>query len=337
MNIKSPFQNGINSIFRVEWNLELETPLVVRNGRKFSWDNSDNSKDRNNIIKVDWSNPKTYPHEVMDLHAEVVIKNKKAMTKYTIPANSIRGVLRDWTIKHLITERQKWRWTLFETLEGDLLEQAVAELQKHMNGFSLLCDLFGMILGSQESTDSLAQCGRLQISCEKFENESNPGMITIGKLNNNSNLGPNNVSRQINQRGPVDRITHGAVSGGLHTFLEFSKGQNFTVNLSIVNPTTLDIELVTLWQREINTSMIRFGAITSIGRGKVKIGNNPKFYIHALKSSEIVKELSTKNIKPQIGPQTEADILDELWDRYEFDEKTFTGNLQKWLKKEEEQ
>jgi CRISPR/Cas system CSM-associated protein Csm3 (group 7 of RAMP superfamily) len=84
-------------------------------------------------------------------------------------------------------------------------------------------------------------------------------------------VGPGNAARQMTVRNPLDRITHASRDGGLHHFLEFSRGQSFNVQLVIRNPQASDLGLLSLWQREMDDGLLRLGALSSVGRGRVKV------------------------------------------------------------------
>ena len=186
-------------------------------------------------------------------------------------------------------------------------------LMNEKNGFALVAGLFGMTLENLEDGENYAHAGRLRVETapikpskhsKKPQIDSQFGFMD-GKSNN---FGPNNAVRHITWRGPVDRITHSAKDGGLHTFLEFSSGQTFDIQLRIINPTTYDLALLALWQREINCGYIRFGGLTSIGRGKLSVVDKRAnlFWIHNI----------SNDFKPFLDSANASDdttIDDSIW------------------------
>ena len=60
----------------------------------------------------------------------------------------------------------------------------------------------------------------------------------------------------------------GAKNQGLHHALEMSPEQVFDVELHILNPNIKDIEMLELWEDDINDGFLRFGGLTSQGRGR---------------------------------------------------------------------
>ena len=62
--------------------------------------------------------------------------------------------------------------------------------------------------------------------------------------------------------------------GGLHHFLEFCKGETFSVTIRVLNPMASDLGIISVWRREINDGMLRFGALASMGRGRVRVDDD---------------------------------------------------------------
>ena len=134
--------------------------------------------------------------------------------------------------------------------------------------------------------------------------------------------GPNNALRQITNRGPLCRITQSAAEGGLHTFLEFSTGNIFTVVLKILNPYREDIGLLALWERELVAGMIRFGAITSIGRGRVKVQDDSTHEFYTLSQSIELSKYPGLTLVTSYN-----DELSDLWNYYQIDWNQETKNV----------
>ncbi|OEU62673.1 MAG: hypothetical protein BBJ57_11930 [Desulfobacterales bacterium PC51MH44] len=113
----------------------------------------------------------------------------------------------------------------------------------------------------------------------------------------------------------MDRITHAAREGGLHYFLEFSPNQTFDVVLRVVNPDPVHLGLIALWEREIDTGILRVGGLTSIGRGRLKVENSQHdlFALPGYKGDWKLESASDQQIQPD-------DIFAQLWTTYPITE-----------------
>lgn len=300
LNIETPFENGIHSVLKIEWRLNIETPLCIKNGHSFAWqsvgDNTKKSRNRNTIYK--WNTPKQTndDNEISDLYYGLFVEDGKLIPKYMVPASSLRGSLRSWTIRHLV-DRYLWddRWQRLNPEkksdklpnllkpEPDTEKIKISDIRKTLDnqktGFALVAGIFGMTLENLEDGENFATSGRLRLETSPMNPSKYSARPQIdsqfGFMDGGSNnFGPDNAVRHITWRGPVDRVTHGAKDGGLHTFLEFSTGQSFHALIRVLNPTTEDLALIVLWQREINRGYMRFGGLTSIGRGKMKVADS---------------------------------------------------------------
>lgn len=251
---------------KTEWSLSLETPIVVRSGSKFGWRNTEKSKARNYKIQYKWGEQTL--DEIADLYFSLKINGNKVEPYYHIPSSSIRGSLREWTIKHLLPE--DW-WDIEKGLKKHVQgERDYASLPKHLVN---ILSLFGFVVNTENKTiDEKYTCaGRLTIDVSPFKGNYLIPEVD-GTWSSSGNIyGPTNAKRHIKTRNPLDRITNAAKETGLHSGLEFSKGQTITVTLTIEKPTDFDKQLIDCWCNEINNGMIRFGGLTSIGRGRVKM------------------------------------------------------------------
>jgi hypothetical protein len=113
----------------------------------------------------------------------------------------------------------------------------------------------------------------------------------------------------------VDRITHAAREGGLHYFLEFSPGQTFDVVLRVVNPKPVHLGLIALWEREIDTGMLRVGGLTGIGRGRLRVekSQHDLFALPGYKG-----DWKLESAHEQQGQSD--DVLMQLWKTYPISE-----------------
>lgn len=215
------------------------------------------------------------------------------------------------------------------------LDEVKQVLESGRGGFPYLCDLFGMSLNTKDAIDDYSHAGRIQIETLPFDQQQEHPDIDGTMRSTGNEYGPNNAQRQINNRGPLCRITQSAAEGGLHTFLEFSTGNIFTVVLKILNPYTEDIGMIALWERELTSGMLRFGAITSIGRGRVEVLNDSTYEFYVLPQST---ELS--KFPKMISVASHNDILSDIWNSFKIDwnaetKTVYLNSLQNAVKKTE--
>ena len=256
--------------FKKEFTFTLETPLVVRSGSSFSWENAERGKTRNYRMKYLWAHEadkQDNEHDIADLYFSLRIEGDQVKPYYHIPSSSIRGSLRQWTIRNLLPE--EW-WDIEKRLKEYAKQDPRPFLPEYLDD---ILSLFGFAINTadRELNKKYTSAGRLGIEVEPF-NGNHPLPDVHGTWNNAGNdYGPSNAGRHIKTRNPLDRTTNSAKEGGLHSGLEFSKGQSFNVTLIVENPTDFDRRLIDYWCSEINNGIIRFGALSSIGRGRVKV------------------------------------------------------------------
>jgi len=75
-------------------------------------------------------------------------------------------------------------------------------------------------------------------------------------------------------RSPLDRVTRGTKTGGLHNFMELKPGFEFKIILRIVNAVPEDLGFIDFWERSINQGLIRLGGLRSVGKGRISVKNN---------------------------------------------------------------
>jgi CRISPR/Cas system CSM-associated protein Csm3 (group 7 of RAMP superfamily) len=255
--------------------LKLETPMVVRNGSHFGWKNSPKSKARNYKMEFNWGTKASSRHDqISDLYfsLKVVAENgiEKIEEYYHVPSSSVRGALRQWTIQHLLDSKE---WAINDTIKSLTPNELINPTVKLLTLRQIL-DLFGFAIDgvNKEISKSFNSATRIKIIAEQFNSKCTSPIIDGDWSNGASNhFGPENVKRHIKTRNPSDRISHASKSGGLHSFLEFSKDEKFKVRIEITNPTLFDFKLLDLWESEINHGVIRIGGLTGIGRGRVSI------------------------------------------------------------------
>lgn len=278
------YAKGVHSVLLVEWLLVCKTPLVIRNGKTLAYtENTGRPKTRGRDLTLQWreadkkgqkKNDKITEAEVASLAYGYAIEDGQVVSYHFVPASSVRGALRSWTLRHLL--HPDFRGKLLPPSSEDKAETKVylAELKRALEyrryGYELVASLFGLATDTRSGEELPANVGRLSVETEDFAGMEG-GKIEVGGAMMGARQGPQNVRRQMRVRNPLDRITHGSKDGGLHHFLEICRGETFTVRMAIVNPLDSDIGLLSLWQRELDDGMLRLGALSSIGRGRVAI------------------------------------------------------------------
>ena len=312
------FANGINAVLVTKWKLRLETPLCIKNNSSSAFNPTDGEKKtRNHNMSFGWNRSTTNNDEVKvsDAHFGIYIKDGRILPCYSIPASSIRGSLRSWTIKHLV---KKKLWGLLYKLDEN--KENIHKIKGAVEsnpGLAFLCDFFGMAVEESDRIENnISQAGRMKVEALPLKNESEkPWVQGNDWKQGESRFGPQNVCRHISVRGPVDRITHAAREGGLHYFLEFSPNQTFDVVLRVVNPDPVHLGLIALWEREIDAGILRVGGLTSIGRGRLKVENSQHdlFALPGYKG-----DWKLESAQEQQGQSD--DILAQLWKSYPITE-----------------
>ncbi|NOZ69995.1 MAG: hypothetical protein GXP46_12315 [Deferribacteres bacterium] len=255
------------TVLRKRWDVTLETPLVVRSGGKFGWRNSSHSKTRNFNMRFRWGAESGELDDISDLYFSIRVNGNDAVPYYHIPSSSIRGALRAWTIKHLLPE--SW-WNIEKALKEHVRQNTSAPLPLNLDS---ILSLFGFVVntGNKDIDRKYTHAGRLAIKVEPFSESAPRPYIDGSWADNQPGDSPANAKRHIKSRNPLDRVTNAAKDGGLHSFLEFSSGQSFRLDIIIEDPDDFDREIVDRWRKDINAGMLRFGALYSVGRGRVSI------------------------------------------------------------------
>lgn len=307
------FRDGVNAVLVTKWKLKLETPLCIKSNSLSAFNPTDGEKKtRNCNMSFGWNRSTTGDEvKVSDAHFGIQIKDGRILPCYSIPASSIRGSLRSWTIKHLVKEEL---WSLLHELDEDKENiHKIKEALESNPGLELTLDFFGMAVEEPDRIEgSISQAGRIKVEVLPLGKESEKPWVQGNDWKpEESRFGPQNVCRHISVRGPVDRITHAAREGGLHYFLEFSPNQTFDVVVRVVNPDPVHLGLIALWEREIDTGILRVGGLNSIGRGRLRVKNS-QHDLFALPGCEGKWELEAAQ-EQQDQPD---DILAQLWKTY---------------------
>ncbi|MBN1145608.1 MAG: hypothetical protein JXA78_00020 [Anaerolineales bacterium] len=269
------FLQGVHSILLVCWPLRCETPLAIRNGMSITYHEPKVTKGRGLGLKFMWQASKdNTSHDVATLHYGYEIEGSKVISHHFVPPSSVRGALRSWTVNHLV--HPDFRSHMSPPVKEDeqkteqYLDAVRTALADPSSGYQIIASLFGSAVETRIEVANLSNAGRLNVETEKFSHaKAQP--IAINGVLDQGEVGPTNAKRQMSVRNPLDRITHASKEPGLHHFLEFCRGETFVVQLSIINPESIDLGILSLWARELNDGLIRIGALSNIGRGRVSI------------------------------------------------------------------
>ena len=328
-----PVQQGIQSALHCHWTLTLKTPLVIRHGssasykhkkvehvngrrveyekgrgqeKEFSWEEKDNSQD-----KRTWTG-------VADFNFQFSISaDGELKVNYSIPPSSIRGALRQWAIKQMV-EREERSHFQSPKLEGFSEEETAALLKQVSQAWTNaenpghnwhhILSLFGNALDfSPEEQYPMSWAGRLKVATELVPSMKN----NIDGFDKEYDMPPNapdNIQRHINVRNPLDRMTMAAKNQGLHHALEMSCGQVFKVELHILNPKPKDIGMLELWEEDINEGFLRFGGLTSQGRGRCEL-SRAEYNLYASATTAFAGPLASAAKQNAI----EEKVFDGFW------------------------
>jgi len=279
------YGKGVQSILQVEWELVCKTPLAIRNGQSVVFEaDRGNQKSRGRGLAMKWEiapeKKKKSDDDVTlaSLAYEYVVDGDKLVPYHMIPASSVRGALRSWTMRHLLEKSYRNRLVIPDGDDEEATTSYISDIKKALNdqrsGFSIVGSLFGLAADErsvEEKDKASANAGRLMIETERFQPSGND-TIEAGGPTMTAKGGPQNVRRQMRIRNPLDRMTHASASGGLHQFLEICRNERFRVKMTIANPKDWDLGMLYLWRRELDDGMLRLGALSSIGRGRVEVG-----------------------------------------------------------------
>jgi CRISPR/Cas system CSM-associated protein Csm3 (group 7 of RAMP superfamily) len=314
MNLFKPFANGVMGVLHGHWQLELKTPLLIRHGTAsdFKSKPKEHGKGRGKDAAWMWREPLKNEEwsQITDFNYHFLIDTANHLqVEHSIPTSSIRGALRNWAIKQLL-QRERWRDFSLEQ-KGEktkdelaaLMRQARQRLEDTKNRWRDILSLFGSAYDLNPETDEpLTWAGRLRL---KTRIPPASGKTIDGVAASN---GPQNINRHVNVRNPLDRVTMAAKDKGLHFALEMSEGEMFEVDFQILNPKPVDVELLALWCDDLEAGYLRFGGLTSQGRGRVKItAENYQFYVSS--ASPLFAEVK-KRSKPDLAQNT---LFAGLW------------------------
>jgi len=329
MSLPIPFEKGVLGVLNAEWRLKLETPLIIRNESKaaIKLQSEDQTKGRGTELEIVWLNSeeklssntkgKKLYSELADFNYNFEVNGNRLRVEYSIPASSIRGSLRNSAIRRWIAPDYRNIFTLRkkdeipkEEIEKQIM-QAVKLLEDKKNAWFDILSLFGNAFDIDSKHDHpLTWAGRLKINVS-LDNDTPDKEITYcgKKVERTDAHAPQNISLNIANRGPIDPVTMGARSGGLHFWLEMSEGQFFRIKFHILNPKLNDLELLDLWTDEINEGFLCFGASGGENNGRASIveENYELFVSRASMLSTKIEDLGHPK------PSRSDLLLDDIW------------------------
>lgn len=292
---KSDFSR-LTGVGVIKWELETATPLCIKSGTISLWNQASSGRDkpiklRRVDAEYDFFQKKTLPEDasISDFYYGTAIINNRLELRHEIPASGVRGALRNYTIKRL-TPKKHWNAALFPEIDrhGELTDDAIkanreqnkktyAKELKHAlktPGWKLVKNLFGLAVDTDD-TDLGPETTRGRLSLETgnlpdISGETFKENIFDGNFKR-FEPGPVNGKMVFTTRNPIDRITHGAKNQGLHSFTELAPGNRFQVTLRIINPRSLDLSLVALWEQGMEQGLLRLGGLNGAGRGRLKV------------------------------------------------------------------
>jgi CRISPR/Cas system CSM-associated protein Csm3 (group 7 of RAMP superfamily) len=322
-----PFPQGVTGLLKCTWTLKLKTPLVIRAATNASIHNNESKKGREKINDFRWEEQSSQGSNwsaIRDFNYEFYVENEELKARYSIPGSSIRGALRQSLIHSLITDgEQQLLFSLPKLDQNQSIDTSTRKIrmleareavENDQNYWHDILSLFGIAYDLNPGVDNpLIWSGRLEMGSIKLDSPEKVSSEELRYEENEVNAcAPKNISIHLKTRSPLDRVTMAAKSGGLHSGIEMSEGQTFTLEYRIVNPRQNDLKILRLWKRDIDAGFIRFGGLSSQGRGKVKIVADAYQLYAACKTplGEAIKALGKEEI---------ANELEGIWTGAQFD------------------
>lgn len=323
MSIPIPFLQGVTSLLKCTWTLEVKTPLVIRASTNASIHNNEGKKGREKTNDLRWEEQSSQDSNwtaIRDFNYEFAVgDDNKLIARYNIPGSSIRGALRQSLIHSLIKDGEQLLFSLpkREQMQPSASETRMKAARKAVedkgNYWHDILSLFGIAYDLNPGVDEpLIWSSRLEMGTVTLPDEVGK---TEGFRYDESEVNacaPKNIDKHVKTRSPLDRVTMAAKSGGLHSGIEMSEGQQFTIEFRILNPKSNDIKILKLWKRDINTGFIRFGGLASQGRGKVRIESD-SYSLFAACDTPLGKAIG------ELGKEEIAEEFAGIWNGADFD------------------
>lgn len=314
-----PYSNGVLGVLKATWTLKLLSPLTIRNQNYSAFKHSEGGKGRGankENFEFEWVTPDAKLSkagappsnfsQISDFNYEFAVDGNTVKPEYSIPASSIRGTLRNAAIKRLVKfdERKLFSIPSKQDRENqenaplpEQFERAITILNERTENWFHILSLFGNVYDyDSDQNDPITWAGRMKMNITIPQTGAHQSIECLNQLVESHNA-PYNVRMQTAVRNPLDRATMGAKDKGLHSWLEMSENEQFTIEMRILNPTNTDIKLVNMWHTDIDDGFISFGALTQQGRGKCK-SVEENYYLYVSRSSclyDSVKDLQTND------------------------------------------
>ncbi|WP_435548577.1 RAMP superfamily CRISPR-associated protein [Desulfobacterium sp. N47] len=317
-------------VANITWSICTITPLCIKSGTTSVWKQAGGNGVKTRLVnaefdffnkkKVDQKNKESKESNVYDFYFDVDVENNESHIRYHIPASSIRGAIRNYTIKRLIPKKY---WTAALDATGQNSDDQANQTDEDDKtlvralkepGWHIIQNLFGLSIDKEtEELMDESVAGRITFRVDdlsKLDIAAFKSNLISGSWGKNKVIFPSTHGKMVlTTRNPLGRITQGAKEGGLHTFMELAPGNEFKVHIKIINPTLADLGLIAFWEKSINNGLIRLGGLTSVGRGRLNI-------------KESIINLYLKNpaqfngIQLDNGTTPENDILSGIFSKY---------------------
>ena len=331
--------SSINGIAEIVWDVTTKTSLCIKAGTTSGWRQA-SSPDKLRLVdaSLDFFQKERQTTDgatLADFYYDTRIRNDQVEVQYCIPSRSVRGALRNQTIKRLVMEKEYWNAGLYGVRKDGASEEMLREGAETLKaalktpGWHLVQNLFGLGVDSgDDGLDDESVAGRLSIMVGDLKKQSGDEfkktLISGSFIQNGFTPGSTHGKMVITTRSPLDHIIHAAKDGGLHSFMELAPGNQFSITIRIVNPKPEDLGLVAFWEREINNGLLRLGGLTSVGRGRLHIDDNASLKLFSRSNNGFPGFESS-------GKQG-GDILSGLFPEYSMSQwnrhkKTYLGKL----------
>ncbi len=323
-----PCEQGVLGTLLVRWKMKLVTPLMIRATHSSAMmQNASKRKGRGTKVEIAWEDAEKKRKEkvdgqdkysqLTDFNYHFTVQNNEIAPLYHIPASSIRGTLRNASIKYLVKIDDRRAFTL-KIKEGQTMEELEAKiikarkiLREQLDGWYDILTLFGSAFDPLPGdAPPLTLAGRIRLDTILHSSASPPA---IDCVETQVNSGPNNIRGHVTVRNPIDRVSMSAREGGLHFNLEMSPGEMFGIDMRILNPCASDVRLLSMWYEDISEGYIRFGGLTSQGRGRVEIVEE-NYNLYVSRSSSMYHLVEAAG-KPDRAKNT---LLEDIWRGMEF-------------------
>lgn len=343
----SEYFQPITRLAVFDWHFKLVTPMLIRSTEKAyicqsPIRNDPETRRPKKIGKAKGKEmeftiePQTNKEKWADVtlpNLEIVFVDDKPELRYAIPPSSIRGAIRNWVINQLVEDGNRDAFIMLKKDDYSKKEQKQhrehkMELVTDKNsGWPYIINLFGYALDTGDETavppnvpkPEPGRAGRLRFSGGKLnDNYQNPRVQGEWKKGVDHKWDPPNARRHVKMRNPLDRITMASKDGGLHSFIEFAPDMEFSIKIELRQPELRDLLMFAVCRHEIEEGMIRFGALSAAGRGRVSVLDSSSNKIYVMKNQSV--EFQNK-FKAVILEQTALmdEAIDTFFDCYAID------------------